>query len=73
MKLLLNPKGIQDYTAVQRHYEELMTAAQAAQQVARMEMSKEIASTLESPTGKGKLPLVKLCTQENFYFNHEPS
>ncbi|KAL7645342.1 UNVERIFIED_CONTAM: hypothetical protein RMT77_003728 [Armadillidium vulgare] len=54
LKLVLSPKKVQDFNAVQKHYEELMaTSLESTRHITRMEVGKEIATHLESPTGKG--------------------
>ncbi|KAB7505717.1 hypothetical protein Anas_00014 [Armadillidium nasatum] len=53
LKLVLSPKKVQDFNAVQKHYEELMaTSLESTRHITRMEVGKEIATHLESPTGK---------------------
>ncbi|XP_042241436.1 titin-like isoform X2 [Homarus americanus] len=47
MKLLMNPKGVQDFHAVQEHYQTLMNAAPPSPEVGK------IVTEVQSPTGKG--------------------
>ena len=47
----------QDVTSssVEQHYEEVLSSSQTLQQISGIEKGKEIASNLQSPTGKGNI------------------
>ena len=49
MKLLMSPKGVQDFHAVQEHYQALMDAVVPTSP----EVIGKIVAEVQSPTGKG--------------------
>ncbi|KAF2357371.1 Myozenin [Trinorchestia longiramus] len=65
MKLVLNPKGVQDHTTVEQHYEQLMQESSSSSSgvlpshigpshiPASPEIAKDIINDMQSPTGKG--------------------